>query len=66
VFVQPTQNRKANLKTKKKDGVQMVMKFRNHKDPLYYDAQANDRIFVPFHVVRIYLNTIFYVCRKKT
>lgn len=23
------------------------MKFRNHKDPLYYDADANDKIFVP-------------------
>ena len=49
--MQPTQNRKANLKTKKKEGLQMVMKFRNHQDPLYYDANANDKIFVPFHPV---------------
>lgn len=25
----------------------MVMKFRNYQDPLYYDAKANDKIFVP-------------------
>ena len=31
----------------------MVMKFRNHKDPLYYDAGANDRIFVPAFMVRL-------------
>ena len=25
----------------------MVMKFRDHTDPLYYDPKANDKIFVP-------------------
>ena len=25
----------------------MVMKFRNYKDPLYYDASVNEKIFVP-------------------
>lgn len=30
----------------------MVMKFRNHKDPLYYNANANDKIFVPVYMVR--------------
>jgi len=28
-----------------------VMKFRNHKDPLYYDANANDKIFVSAYMV---------------
>jgi hypothetical protein len=27
--------------------VQMAMMFRDHNDPLYYDAKANDKIFVP-------------------
>lgn len=31
----------------KKNGVELQMKFRNHRDPLYYDKHANDRIFVP-------------------
>jgi hypothetical protein len=31
----------------KKEGVQMAMMFRDHNDPLYYDAKANDKIFVP-------------------
>jgi hypothetical protein len=25
----------------------MVMMYRDHKDPLYYDPTANDKIFVP-------------------
>lgn len=25
----------------------MAMMFRDHNDPLYYDAKANDKIFVP-------------------
>jgi len=25
----------------------MVMKFRDHTDPLYFDPKANDKIFVP-------------------
>jgi len=31
----------------KKEGVEMSMMFRDHNDPLYYDAKANDKIFVP-------------------
>lgn len=31
----------------KREGVQMSMMFRDHNDPLYYDAKANDKIFVP-------------------
>jgi hypothetical protein len=27
--------------------VKMVMKFRDHTDPLYFDPKANDKIFVP-------------------
>lgn len=51
ILVQPTANRKKNLRTKKKEGVELVMKFRNHKDPLYYDANANDKIFVSAYMV---------------
>ena len=40
-------SRKEKLKYNKKQGVELMMKFRNHKDPLYYDADANDKIFVP-------------------
>ena len=36
-----------NTKTAKKKGVEMRMMFRDHKDPLYYDAKANDKVFVP-------------------
>ena len=25
----------------------MAMKYRNYRDPLYYDPKANDKIFVP-------------------
>ena len=25
----------------------MTMKYRNFKDPLYFDPEANDKIFVP-------------------
>lgn len=32
------------------------MKFRNYKDPLYYDANANDKIFVSAYMVSIYNN----------
>lgn len=57
----PTQNRKIQNKkaTAKKDGVEMAMKFRAHQDPLYYDPNVNDKIFVPMmHEVRktIYLH----------
>jgi len=31
----------------KKDGVEFKMMFRHHKDPLYYDLNANSKIFVP-------------------
>jgi len=53
-LVQPTANRKKNLRTKKKDGVELVMKFRNHKDPLYFDANANDKIFVSAYMVSLF------------
>ncbi len=35
------------LRTSKKKGVEMRMMFRDHHDPLYYDAKANDKVFVP-------------------
>jgi len=35
------------LITKKKKGVELQMKFRNHLDPLYYDSNANKLVFVP-------------------
>ena len=31
----------------RKKGVEMRMMFRDHHDPLYYDAKANDKCFVP-------------------
>jgi len=45
----PNASRKVKNKetNDKKKGVQMAMKFRNHQDPLYYDPEANDKIFVP-------------------
>lgn len=37
----------------------MAMKFRCHQDPLYYDPQVNDKIFVPMmHEVRKTKSTI--------
>lgn len=39
-------------KFNKKKGVELVMKYRNYKDPLFYDKDANDRIFVPTTSVR--------------
>ena len=30
------------------------MMFRSHKDPLYYDAKANDKILVPVRMVSIF------------
>ena len=45
------QTRKEKNKYSKKKGVELVMKFRNHKDPLYYDAKANEKIFVAKHMV---------------
>jgi len=53
ISLQPTASRKKNPQYKKKDGLQLEMKFRNHKDPLYYDAKANDKIFVPIYMVSI-------------
>ena len=35
------------VRKKKQKSVQLVMKYRNYKDPLFYDKNANDRIFVP-------------------
>lgn len=46
-----TESRKDKQKYAKKKGIELVMKFRNHKDPLYYDADANDKIFVAKHMV---------------
>ena len=31
----------------KKDGVEFQMMFRHHQDPLYYDTNANAKIFMP-------------------
>lgn len=45
-------SKKDRQKFNKNKGVEMVMKFRNHKDPLYYNANANDKIFVPVYMVR--------------
>ena len=53
--MKPTQNRKKRIQ-KKKDGVEMAMKYRNYRDPLYYDPKANDKIFVPVqYEVSIYI-----------
>ena len=45
------ESRKDRQKYSKKKGVELVMKFRNHKDPLYYDPNSNDKIFVAKHMV---------------
>lgn len=34
-------------RTDRKKGVEMRMMFRDINDPLYYDAKANDKVFVP-------------------
>ena len=46
-----TIGKKEHNKYQKKKGVELVMKFRNHKDPLYYDPNSNDKIFVPTFMV---------------
>jgi hypothetical protein len=43
--------RKTKDKYMKKKQVEFAMKFRNHKDPSYFDPNANDKIFVAKHMV---------------
>ena len=38
---------KKKLTYNKKEGVEFKMMFRHHQDPLYYDSNANPKIFVP-------------------
>ncbi len=40
------------------------MMFRSHKDPLYYDAKANDKILVPVRMVSILANATTF--RKRS
>lgn len=37
------------------------MGFRNHKDPLYYDSKANNRVFIPDVNVDVSTILIIYV-----
>lgn len=38
---------KKKTKYPKKESVEFKMMFRHHKDPLYYDPKASQKIFVP-------------------
>jgi hypothetical protein len=51
------ESRKEKQKYSKKKGVELVMKFRNHKDPLYYDPNSNDKIFVAKQMVNTATHT---------
>jgi len=51
------QSRKEKQKYSKNKGVELVMKFRNHKDPLYYDPNSNDKIFVAKQMVNTATHT---------
>ena len=46
-MIQPTEGRRKKAIQANKKAVPMVMKFRDHTDPLYYDPKANDKILVP-------------------
>ena len=57
-------DRATKNKYDRKRGVELVMKFRNHKDPLYYDAHANDKIFVAKHMVKHYNSSKLFIGRR--
>ena len=42
------------------------MGFRNHKDPLYYDSKANDRVFIPEVDMKVRLYIYIYPYKQIT